>query len=316
MNLDYYISLPQAKTILYRILTNIVQNSNLPIHQKEPFRVDDTTTTSFAKNKPPYQIIIGAKQLYDTQQNGLVNSFDLINTVISCFHEEQHLRQREIFQENSTHPFIKEMAHTDLIRQAFPMYYEYSYFNNINEINAELQGIKKTRAFFHTYFPEMQVDHYLVQIINHMDQWYAPTNVSSVEEAIANLEYAQQTAYQKPVYLPFDNLETIPSSKELAKFASNPERQQAYIEAHQRQDGQATNQMLLDFITDNYPNLYRRYKCLQDEWQTPFQMIQQSKFLKKKTLHRDSRLDAFEEKYINMVEETYNQDYDAPDFFI
>lgn len=38
MNLDYYISLPQAKTILYRILTNIVQNSNLPIHQKEPFR--------------------------------------------------------------------------------------------------------------------------------------------------------------------------------------------------------------------------------------------------------------------------------------
>lgn len=45
-------------------------------------------------------------------------------------------------------------------------------------------------------------------------------------------------------------------------------------------------------------------------------MIQQSKFLKKKTLHRDSRLDAFEEKYINMVEETYNQDYDAPDFFI
>lgn len=257
-----------AKNTLENITENIKRNANVYVTNIQLRAVNHNSGVHTLKNNK-YSVIINISRLYDhIDRNNNVDDKDFVDTIISCYHEERHLQQAFFYQQDSCTPEIRNMAHTDILRAAIPEYYrlDTGYYTNINEIDAELYGIRKTRAFLQTYFPEINSEKVMTELIQSYPHWYANNNITSVNEAIYNLEKAKEQAYNKPVLLPIRYTKNQKYSPNLQAFISNESRRQAYIQAYDNHDGKTANQLILNFIKEELPWRFRAYPCLQDEW--------------------------------------------------
>lgn len=188
------------------------------------------------------------------------------------------------------------MAHTDLIsksiKEAYSQNVNGGYWHNINEIDAELYGIEQTRTFFHEYFPEINVDKHIVNLINNYSNWYADRPVTNITDVIENLTTAKQISYNKPISLPIQNPTNDSYSEPLMQFVSNDFRRRAYLQAFYMKDMQSTTNILLEFIKTEYPWKYKQYPCLQDEWTDEIRNAKPPAFAKLRKLDRAAKLEA------------------------
>ena len=262
------ISLTNALQSLKNITKDMAQNSQVKVNTIQLQTSKQNSGVHTLKNNK-YSVIINISRLYDhIDRNNNVDDKDFVDTIISCYHEERHLQQAFFYQQDSCTPEIRNMAHTDILRATIPEYYHHDtgYYTNINEIDAELYGIRKTRAFLQTYFPEINSEKVMTELIQSYPHWYADNNITSVNEAIYNLEKAKEQAYNKPVLLPIRYTKNQKYSPNLQAFISDESRRQAYIQAYDNHDGKTANQIILNFIKEELPWRFRVYPCLQDEW--------------------------------------------------
>lgn len=267
MQHDYFITIEDANDVLLDLLENIQNTTFLPTTDFHDAPGKIKSVFRYTKNNE-YQIVVGTAPLHENAKGDYVRTQDFINSILSCFHEEQHLHQAEMFTQPNPNPTIRQMAHADLIRHTIPETYNVkdTYWDNMNEIDAELYGIEKTRNFFKEYYPHINVDSHLMQIIQEEDQWYADRKITHIEQAIDNLQTKKNNIYNKPIMLQIRYYNPGNYSKQLKEFAKNPNNRTAYIQAYDAHDGKASNQMLLDFIREEYPWKYKNYPCLEDEW--------------------------------------------------
>lgn len=244
-----------AKNTLENITEDIKRNANVYVTNIQLRAVNHNSGVHTLKNNK-YSVIINISRLYDhIDRNNNVDDKDFVDTIISCYHEERHLQQAFFYQQDSCTHEVRNMAHTDILRATIPEYYhlDTGYYTNINEIDAELYGIRKTRAFLQTYFPEINSEKIMTELIQSYPHWYADNNITSVNEAIYNLEKAKEQAYNKPVLLPIRYTKNQKHSPNLQAFISDESRRQAYIQAYDNHDGQTANQLILDFIKKKLP---------------------------------------------------------------
>lgn len=306
MHKRYSTPLKDVKFTLNELLKNMESETSLPIKTFIPVRRQDGSSLKQYNEK--YQIRIGTKNLYKDIQNGCVTDSAFVDTIWSCFHEEKHLQQFESFQKSNPNHITRHFAHVNMIRRTFPESYlsNTTYWENAMEIDAELYGILRTQTFFKTYRPDIDIDDILVNLIQQKDHWYAPNHnhIQTIDEAIQRLDTAIDESYTKPLRLnlKYGNLSFF--SKQLRKFASNPDRKQAYIDAYAegKGDGTVTTNMLLDFIREEYPWKYKNYPCLEDEWDDRIRTSEKSFLAHMRGLDRHSqRVAELEAQFGNMM---------------
>lgn len=255
----YHHSLENINLILNQLKKQIQTKYKNTTLQWSKKKYDSDITT-----KEPFRINIGTKCIFDNLYQGYVRDQDFVKVIFALNHEERHLQQRLLFQSTDVSDEIKQMARIDLIGVAIPEFYHgYGYYNDINEIDAELHGIIETRALFKENFPEIDVDQALTDIIKIPDEWYASKRFHTIDEAIQNLKTAKQESYHK--YIPLPIKIAIPSKKSLAlkTFMKSQDRIDTYWNFH---DGMQANQFLLDFIAEEQPWRFYRYPCIRSEW--------------------------------------------------
>lgn len=258
-NQNYHYSQKQIDILLTQI-----QNQLQEQYQDLTVRWRTSKYNSRFRIKEPFRIDIGTKCISDNLHQGYVRDQDFVKVIFALNHEERHLQQRLLFQSTDVSDEIKQMARIDLIGVAIPEFYHgYGYYNDINEIDAELHGIIETRALFKENFPEIDVDQALTDIIKIPDEWYASKRFHTIDEAIQNLKTAKQESYHK--YIPLPIKIAIPSKKSLAlkTFMKSQDRIDTYWNFH---DGMQANQFLLDFIAEEQPWRFYRYPCIRSEW--------------------------------------------------
>lgn len=289
-----------AKNTIKIISNMITQRSKLPM---TPAQFITTTNNAAVQrlNNNTYQLVIGIKNIQSLLPNIKIDYF--VNTIISCFHEERHLQQMYLFQQNKCDDTLLHMAHTDLIsksiKEAYSKNINGGYWHNINEIDAELYGIKQTKTFFHEYFPEINIDQHIINLINTYSNWYAKRPVNTISDVIQNLETAQQQSYQKPIALPIQNPTNESFSEALANFASDDFRRRAYLQAFYMKNMKYTTDILLDFIKIEYPWEYKEYPCLQNEWTDKIRNAEPPTFA---TLRKLNRITQLEELYGHLLD--------------
>lgn len=259
---NYAFNINDIESTLQYIRKNISQNTNIPL-QKIKFmkqRYGGSTTT-----REPIEIIIGTKSIYENINDNMVRDQDFVDTVLTCYHEQQHALRRQQFKQPIVDNLTKQIARIDLISTTIPEYYRTNtgYYDNIGEMDAELHGIIETRAFFKENFPEINVDHELVNIIHENSPWYADTHVKTVDEAIHNLHTAMTESYHKVIPLPINRKTGYQKKYSLKQFEKNSNNIQAYMSFT---DGMQSNQYLLNFIKDTQPWRFYRYPCIRSEW--------------------------------------------------
>lgn len=208
----------------------------------------------------------------------------------------------------------KVMAHTDLLRISIPECYQggilANYWNNINEIDAESYGIQKTKQFFQTNFPSIDVDTHIINIIKEKRIWYADTNIKTVDQAIQNLEKQRVAVINRPICL-FSKFSQHTYSHSLQTFIQNENRLLAYNTAYNNQDSKQVMNILLDFIKEERPWKYKEYPCLQDEWTDKIRNAEPPAFAKLRKLDRATQL---EDMYENLLDSTQSDFDNTPEY--
>lgn len=296
MHNDYNFTLDETLDYLTDISNHAIATSTIQPITQTFFHNQYTSQfqDNLKFNHHEYKIIIGTANLYNDMYHGHVHNFHFVQKVFACFHEIGHLKQAEEFQQPITNSEIQYMAQTEIIKRTLPEAYliENGYYNNINEIDAEQYGLFETRKFFKENFPEIDVDMYLVNIINSYEKWFAKQNISSVKEAMQNLEDARQQSRERILKLPIDKITPFSNcSPELKNFAKNTKRKQAYKQASENKDFKTAHRLLLDFIEQKYPWKYKELEGLKSEW-TPRVYRSKHPILDNNHAHRFAELEA------------------------
>lgn len=289
-----------VQNTLTNIINNIFENAQVPMG-KSILSKTHNPAIRFRKNK--YDIIINVSPLFENKKAPTISEQTFVDIVWSCFHEEEHLHQNYIFQQSKCTNEIRHMAHTELLHVTIPETYDSNsesnlsgYWHNINEINAELYGLKKTIIFFQENFqenfPEIDVENHIIQLIKDKTVWYADNkNIKNIHEATQKLEDAKQQSYDEPILLQIRHIHKNYSPC-LKSFVSDETRRKTYVNAYDNHDGQTCMQLLLDFIKENQPWKYKKFTCLQDEWTDEIRNAKPPAFAKLRKLDRAAELEA------------------------
>lgn len=313
--MDTQINKTIVKNTITNILHDICKNSKVSIGNVILSKTQDSAIRHKHKN---YDIIINISPLFENNKTTTISEQKFVDIVWSCFHEEEHLHQNYLFQQPECTDEIRHMAHTELLHVSIPETYQPNdtsglagYWHNINEINAETYGMQKTRLFFQQNFPDIDVDHHLVQLISSKNIWYANNrNIKNINNAFHNLNVAKQNSYHKPILLPIRYIQNKYSSC-LKEFISNEVRRQNYIQAYDNQDGKTCLQLLLDFIKEERPWKYKEYPCLQDEWTDKIRNAEPPALAKLRKLDRATQLEAM---YANLLTSTQSDFDNTPEY--
>lgn len=300
-----------AKNTILTLMDNITQNSELPML---PAKLVNQFSSELQYKNNKYRILIGIKELFSYRDKNQVLEQNFVAAIISCFHENRHLQQQFAFRQSSCNEEIKFMAHTDLLRISIPECYQggilANYWNNINEIDAESYGIQKTKQFFQTNFPSIDVDTHIINIIKEKRIWYADTNIKTVDQAIQNLEKQRVAVINRPICL-FSKFSQHTYSHSLQTFIQNENRLLAYNTAYNNQDSKQVMNILLDFIKEEHPWKYKEYPCLQDEWTDKIRNAEPPAFAKLRKLDRATQLEAM---YENLLDSTQSDFDNTPEY--
>ncbi len=300
-----------AKDTILTLIDTITQNSKLPML---PAKLVNQFSSELQCKQNQYRILIGIKDLFSYKNKNQVLEQNFVATIIACFHEDRHLQQQFAFRQSSCNEEIKFMAHTDLLRISMPECYQggilANYWNNINEIDAESYGIQKTKQFFQTNFPRMDVDIHIINIIKEKRIWYADTNIKTVDQAIQNLEKQRVAVINRPICL-FSKFSQHTYSHSLQTFIQNENRLLAYNTAYNNQDSKQVMNILLDFIKEERPWKYKEYPCLQDEWTDKIRNAEPPAFAKLRKLDRATQLEAM---YENLLDSTQSDFDNTPEY--
>lgn len=311
MEPKYSITIKEAEETIDQLIYSIKTNTTLPTDEF----TYDTQTISSAVNKNPddtYDMVIGTQPLYDRLKQGYVTDKDFVFTILSCFHEEQHVHQFERFQQPNPNKETRHFAHVDIIQKTFPeSYLKYStYWENAMEIDAELYAIKKTSMFVKENYPNIDVNGILVDMIQKANPWYANNKIRTIDDAIQNLETALDKSYTKPLALIIKTIHPKSYSPALKQFARDKDRKQAYVDAYAegKGDGTVATNILLDFIREEYPWKYKNYPCLEDEWDDRIRTSKKPLFARIRGLDRkDKRMAELKSHFDKIMSSEYTE---------
>lgn len=294
------------------LLDTFTKQSKLPMLAPKQISKELSSAIQYEHNR--YRIVLGTKDLSSYKYNKQIPEQLFVEKIISCFHEDRHLQQQFAFRQSSCNEEIKFMAHTDLLRISIPECYQggilANYWNNINEIDAESYGIQKTKQFFQTNFPSIDVDTHIINIIKEKRIWYADTNIKTVDQAIQNLEKQRVAVINRPICL-FSKFSQHTYSHSLQTFIQNENRLLAYNTAYNHQDSKQVMNILLDFIKEERPWKYKEYPCLQDEWTDKIRNAEPPAFAKLRKLDRATQLESM---YENLLASTQSDFDNTPEY--
>lgn len=294
------------------LLDTFTKQSKLPMLAPKQISKELSSAIQYEHNR--YRIVLGTKDLSSYKYNKQIPEQLFVEKIISRFHEDRHLQQQFAFRQSSCNEEIKFMAHTDLLRISIPECYQggilANYWNNINEIDAESYGIQKTKQFFQTNFPSIDVDTHIINIIKEKRIWYADTNIKTVDQAIQNLEKQRVAVINRPICL-FSKFSQHTYSHSLQTFIQNENRLLAYNTAYNNQDSKQVMNILLDFIKEERPWKYKEYPCLQDEWTDKIRNAEPPAFAKLRKLDRATQLEAM---YENLLDSTQSDFDNTPEY--
>lgn len=297
-----------ALDTIRELLDTFTKQSKLPMAAPKQTPKELSSAIQYEHNR--YRIVLGTKDLSSYKYNKQIPEQLFVEKIISCFHENRHLQQQFAFKQSSCNKEIKFMAHTDLLRISIPECYQggilANYWNNVNEIDAELYGIKNTKLFFQTNFPNIDVNTHIVNIIREKGIWYADTNINNVDQAIQNLEQQLLAVTHRPICL-FSKFSQPTYSHSLQTFMKNENRLLTYNIAYNNQDSKQVMKILLDFVKEERPWKYKEYPCLQDEWTDKIRNAEPPAFAKLRKLDRATQLEAIYENRLD----TNQSDFDT-----
>ncbi len=235
--------------------------------------VYDITTTSGVYKRAFNQVVIGAKELKKSRNDGEISNTNYVSIHKQCFHEYRHWQQyNRFFQGKDINDVpvdvVRHMAVQSMISNAFPNYVHSSiardnYFNMIMEIDAEEYALVNSREYLSGkgILTDEELEYSLCDEINRRDGWWGDTPVYSVDDAIDDLHIKKLACKHlklKDALVP----ENVLRGLFYRMFINNPENMRMYLSLSDDEQ----DQFLIDYICKHDVEISSRYPIIADRF--------------------------------------------------